>query len=51
MRRRAKGIADDEESNVLSVRISQDLITLRLDHVTIREDERLPIKLFLYGSE
>ena len=51
MRRRTEGIADDEESDILSVRISQDLVALRLDHVTVREDKRLPIKLFLYESE
>ena len=44
---RAKGVADNEESNILSVRISQDFIALRLDHVTISDDERLSVQLFL----
>jgi hypothetical protein len=39
VRRRAEGIADDEEGNVLGVRVSQDFVTLGLDHVTIRGDE------------
>jgi hypothetical protein len=39
VRRRAEGIADDEEGNVLGVRVSQDLVTLGLDRVTVREDE------------
>ena len=46
----AKGVADNEESDVLSVRVSQDFITLRLDHVTISEDERLLVELFLFGN-
>ena len=49
VRRRAKGVADDEESDILIVRISQDLVALRLDHVAVRKDERLAVKLFLYG--
>lgn len=48
VRRRAKGVADDEEGDVPSVRISQDLVTLRLDHVSISEDERFAVQLFLF---
>jgi hypothetical protein len=29
------------------VRISQDFIALHLDHVTVSDDERLPVQLFL----
>jgi hypothetical protein len=46
----AKGVADNEESDILSVRISQDLITLRLNHVTVSNDERLPVQLFLFRN-
>jgi hypothetical protein len=48
--RRAKGVADNEESDILSVRVSQDFITLRLDHVTVSDDERLPVQLFLFRN-
>jgi hypothetical protein len=30
--------------------ISQDLVALRLDHVAVRKEEWLAVKLFLYGS-
>ena len=46
--RGAKGVADNEESDILSVRVSQDFIALRLDHVTVSDDERLPVQLFLF---
>lgn len=46
----AKGVADNEESDVLSVRVSQDLVTLRLDHVSISEDESFAVQLFLFGN-
>jgi hypothetical protein len=29
------------------VRVSQDFIALRLDHVTVSDDKRLPVQLFL----
>jgi hypothetical protein len=45
--RRAKGVADNEESDILGVRASQDFIALRLDHVTVSDDERFPVELFL----
>lgn len=45
--RRAKGVADNEESDILSVRVSQDFIALRLNHVAVSNDERLPVQLFL----
>lgn len=48
--RRAKGVANHEESNILIVGISQDLVALRLDHVAVRKEERLAVQLFLYGS-
>ncbi len=36
VRRRAKGVADDEEGDILSVRVSQDLVACRLDRVAVR---------------
>ena len=39
----AKGITDDKEGDVLGVCVSQDLVTLRLDHFTVCEDERFAI--------
>ena len=45
--RRAKGVADNEESDILSVRISQDFIALRLDHITVSDHEGFPVQLFL----
>jgi hypothetical protein len=39
VRCRAKRVSDDEESNILSVRFSQDLVTSCLDHVAVCEDE------------
>jgi hypothetical protein len=44
---RAKGVPDNEESDILSVRVSQDFIALRLDHVTVSDDERFPVQFFL----
>jgi len=43
VRGRAEGVTDDEEGDVLSECISQDLVAFRLDHVAVREDERLPV--------
>ena len=44
----AKGVADDEEGDVPRVRVSQDLVTLGLDHFTVSEDERFAVQLFLF---
>lgn len=44
---RAKGVADNEESDILSVCIFQDFIALGLDHVTVSDDERFPVQIFL----
>lgn len=46
----AKGVSDNEKSDVPSVCIFQDLVTLCLDHVTVSEDKRLAVQLFLFGS-
>jgi hypothetical protein len=46
--RRAKGVANNEESDILGVGVSQDFVALRLDHVTVSDDERLSIQLFLF---
>jgi hypothetical protein len=44
-----KGIPDDEEADVLLVRIAQDLVRLHLDHFTRSEDDLLAIKGLLQG--
>lgn len=46
----AKGVSDHEEGDVLSACIFQDLITLSLDHVTVSEDKRLAVQLFLFRT-
>jgi hypothetical protein len=40
-------IADDEKRDILNVRISQDLVTLCLDHLTVGKNEGLAIELLL----
>ena len=47
----AKRIAHDEERNVLDVRISQDLVTLSLDHVAVGKNKGFAIELLLQGGE
>ena len=42
-----KGIADDEQRDVFRVCVSQDLIALSLDHVSVSKDEFFPIERFL----
>ena len=51
VRRRAKRVPDDKESDVLIVGVSQDLVAFRFDHVTISKDEGLAVKLFLNGGD
>lgn len=41
-------ITDHEQRNVLFVCVSQNLVTLRLNHVSICQDEFLPVKSFLH---
>lgn len=49
--RRAKGVADNEKSDILSVRVSQDFIALRLDHVAVSDDKRRSVQLFLFQEQ
>lgn len=42
-----KGIADDEEADVLLIGISQDLIRFHLDHLSWGKNDRLAIEGFL----
>ena len=51
VRRRAKGVPDNKESNILIVGVSQDLVAFRLDHVTISGDDGLAVKRFLNGRD
>ena len=51
VRCRAERVADDEESDVPSVRIFQDRAAFCLDHFAVRDDQWLSIKLFLYGND
>jgi hypothetical protein len=44
----AKGVADNEESDILGVGVSQDCVTFRFDHVTVSEDELFLVQLFLF---
>ena len=40
-------IADDEKGNIFLIRIAQDLVALRLNHVAIGDDQLLSVELFL----
>lgn len=51
VRRRAKRVSDDKESNILIMGVSQDLVTFRLNHITIRGDDGLAVKVFLNGRD